>query len=431
MTETANKKIWSEALWKEAQGRDGLAETRARAWKRFCDLGFPGKKDESWKYTSLTPLASESFLSVKFPKPSAKTLEHVQKSLGQFKTSARIVFLDGWFISQLSDLKPLGDVFDFSSVKDLAVNRPEALEIETQNADALSVLNTALLQDGIWLSIRPESKPSAPLLIYFLQTSAEVHATTHIRNWITLGENASLQIVEWHDHLDGADLFWNQQTRFNLDAGAKLKHIRLQQAGPQTWSLSTSEVKLASKSHYERLDVELGARVSRNDLRVSLYSEQAACELKGMAVGGGEQHFDTQVIAAHISPAASSNQAYRNLLAGKAHGVFGGRVQVQKNAQKTEAHQVHKTLLLSDDASADAKPQLEIDNDDVQCSHGAAMGQLDEDSLFYLCSRGISRANAEKMLAEGFVEKLLDSVADESLHVFLSGQLKEKLAQLF
>jgi len=424
-------KIWGEALWKDAQGRDGLGAARALAWKRFCDLGFPTKTDEAWKYTSLSGMTAATFQTLLPAKPNTRVLEHVRQSLSLFRHCARLVFLDGWFVPQISDLKPLGDVYDFSSAKDLAANRPEALIFEVEKADSLSAMNAALFQDGAWFHLRPGCKAQAPLLVYFLHASQDFQASAQIRNWISIGENAKLELTEWHDSLSDSDLFWNQQTQFDLAEGATLEHVRLQKSGAQTWALSTSEVNLSAKSHYQRLDVELGARVSRNDLRVALQGEQAVCELKGMAIGGGVQHFDTQVTAAHISPGASSDQVYRNLLAGKSRGVFGGRVQVGKAALKTEAHQVHKTLLLSTEARADAKPQLEIDTDDVQCSHGAAMGQLDEDSLFYLRSRGISSANAEKMLAAGFVEKLLDSVKDEVLHSFLSEQLKEKLKTIF
>ena len=193
----------------------------------------------------------------------------------------------------------------------------------------------------------------------------------------------------------------------------------------------SSKITLAQKSRYQRLDCEFGARVSRNEIRILFSGEEATCSLKGIALGANSQHFDTQVAVDHAVPAASSDQVYRNLLAGKARGVFGGSVCVRKNAQKTDASQVHKTLLLSTEAQADVKPQLQIDADDVKCAHGAAIGQLDEDSLFYLQSRGISRVNAEKILATGFVEKLLDSVPEDSVRAFLLEQLKLKLTQLF
>lgn len=223
----------------------------------------------------------------------------------------------------------------------------------------------------------------------------------------------------------------NHEFHVRLAPDASLEHFRLQDAGSRVWLRSRTDVKCADQSRYERFDLEIGAGVSRNEIQAYLGGGGSHCRLTGIALGSDEQHFDTQTIIDHAVPSSASEQACRNLLGGKARAVFGGHVRVRPGAQKTDARQVHKTLLLSNEARADTKPQLQIDADDVQCSHGAAIGQLDEDSLFYLQSRGIARASAEKILATGFVEHLLTPVPDEFLKNFMTLRLEAKLNRVF
>lgn len=431
MKETEAKKIWGEALWREAEKRDELKEVRSRAWKNFEATGFPGSQDESWRYTPTSFIASHAFQFPAVAKPDAQALQHLQKHLESFKSAARIIFIDGWLMPQLSDLKPIAEQIDFSSMRELALHRPNAISLDPQKTKQFSAMNMALFQDGVWLNVHAGAKVEVPLLIYFLQTSSESYQSTQLQHVISMGEDSSLKIVEWHDHLSGGEMFFNQQMSFNLASSARLEHYRLQGSGSRVWMRSASDIVLNQKSRYQRLDLEAGSQVSRNEIQVSLAGQEANCELRGIGLGSQNRHFDTQVVVDHAVPAALSDQVYRNLLSGKSRGVFGGRVRVHRDAQKTEAHQVHKTLLLSNEARADTKPQLEIDADDVQCSHGAAIGQLDQDSLFYLRSRGINLAHAEKMLATGFVEKILDLIEDEVLRAFFQSQLKNQLSELF
>ncbi len=427
----AESKIWNEALWKSIEGHDALNEKRSLAWNAFVSAGFPNKKNESWRYTSLNSLMAGKFQFPERARPDKRILDYLRGRIESFKGYARLVFLDGFFVPQISDITALTDEIDFSNARELAVHRAHALAIETKKMDAFAAMNVALMQDGVWLNVHARAKPTVPLLIYFLQTAEEKDLTVQLKHWISLAAGSELKIVEWHDQLSDAPLFLNQQMQIQLGSDSQLQHVRIQQGSRDAWMLSASDVTLEKKSRYERLDLELGALVSRNEIRATFLNGESFCGLKGIGLGAGAQHFDTQVTMAHAVPNASSSQTYRNLLAGKARGVFGGRVRVQKDAQKTDASQAHKTLLLSKEARADTQPQLEIDADDVKCSHGAAIGQLDEDSLFYLQSRGINRSQAEKILAAGFVEQLLGAIPDESLRFFLLKQIEEKLTQLF
>ena len=431
MTELVEKIIWNDELWKEAQGRDGLKELRARSWKKFEQTGFPTLKEESWRYTSTAFVSSNRFHFAPLPRPDARTLEHLRSRLEVFKSSARIVFLDGWFMPQVSNLKPIEDGINFASMRDLALDRPQLLATHFKETGGFSAMNAALFQDGFWLHVHSGAKLATPLLIYFLQTSSAPFQTTQLRHSLSLGDASCLKIVEWHDCLDHPQIFFQQEVGIHLAKSSQLEHFRLQGSGSETWMRSATEVALEQKSRYERLDFEAGSRVSRNEIRADFLGGESVCILKGIGLGSQSQHLDTQVVVNHAVPGGTSDQVYRNLLSGNARGVFGGCVRVHPDAQKTDAQQVHKTLLLSSEARADTKPQLQIDADDVKCSHGAAIGQLDEDSLFYLRSRGISLANAEKILAAGFLEKVLDGLADETMRIFLKDHLKAQVANLF
>ncbi len=427
-----NKTIWNEKLWSEVCGLDALKELRSKAWARFETTGFPTLKSESWRYTPVSSIAGATdYLRPAAPKPNAKIIAHLQTQLQPFKDCARLIFISGWYVPQLSDLKPLEGQVDFASVKELALHRPAAIHLAPEKTAGFSAMNAALFQDGVWLTVREGAQASVPLLIYFFQDEDSPRATVQLRHWITMGGNSSLTILKWHDSLSAQPIFSNHEFEIQLGQGAILNQYRFQDGGAQDWLRSASSVRLSESSRYQRFDFDCGAKVSRNELAVEFQGGEAVCDLKGIGIGAGEQHFDTQVLMDHAVPAAASTQSYRNLLGGSAHAVFGGCVKVRPNAQKTDAQQVHKTLLVSKTARADTKPQLEIDADDVKCSHGAAVGQLSEDSLFYLQSRGIGRATAERMLAAGFVESLLESVTYAPWKQLMQTRLQTKLDGVF
>ncbi len=426
------KTIWNEKLWSEVRELDALKELRSKAWERFEATGFPSLKSESWRYTPVSSIsAMTDYVRPASPKPNAKTISHLQTQLQPFRDCARLIFINGWFMPQISDLKPLEGTADFSSVKELAVHRPNTIQIDPEQAGGFAAMNAALFQDGVWLHVRDEARASVPLLVYFFQDEDSSGTTVQLRHWISMGKNSALTVLEWHDSFSAKKVFSNHEFQIQLAQGASLSQYRFQDGGTGDWLRSSSHARLNEASRYQRLDFECGAQVSRNEISILLNGADAKCDLSGIAAGAGEQHFDTQVLMDHAVPKASSTQSYRNLLGGSARSVFGGCVKVRPEAQKTDAQQVHKTLLVSKDARADTKPQLEIDADDVKCSHGAAIGQLSEDSLFYLQSRGIGRAVAERMLASGFVEHLLESVTFEPWKKLMQSRLQVKLDGLF
>ncbi len=427
-----NKTTWNEKLWSEVRDLDALKELRSKSWARFEATGFPSLKSESWRYTPVSSVASmTNSVRPAAPKPNAKTMTHLQSQLQPFKDCARLIFINGWFMPQISDLKPLADAVDFASVKELAVHRPNTIQIDPEQTSGFAAMNAALFQDGVWLTVREDVQASVPLLIYFFQDEDSPSATVQLRHWITMGKNSSITILKWHDSLSAQPIFSNHELDIQLAQGAVLNQYRFQDGGAEEWLRSSARVEMSQASKYQRVDFECGAKVSRNEISILMNGAEAKCDLSGIAAGSGQQHFDTQVLLDHAVPAALSTQSYRNLLGDSSRAVFGGCVKVRPNAQKTDAQQVHKTLLVSKEARAYVKPQLEIDADDVKCSHGAAIGQLSEDSLFYLQSRGISRSSAERMLASGFVEQILDSVSYEPWKKLMQSRLQTKLDGVF
>jgi len=432
MTIEMNKTIWNEKLWSEVRELDALKELRSKAWDRFAATGFPTLKSEYWRYTSVSSvLGLSDCVRPIAPKTNARIIAHLQAQLQPFKDCARLIFINGWFMPQISDLKPLEGVLDFSSMKELGVHRPAAIQLDADRAEGFSAMNAALFQDGFWLNVREGARGDVPLLIYFFQDEDSPRTTVQLRHSIVMGNDSSLTILKWHDSLSAQPAFINHELEIQMGRGATLNQYRFQDGGAQDWLRSSTSVQMNESSQYNRFDFESGAKVSRNELTIEMNGPRAICNLSGIAVGEAEQHFDTQVVMDHAVPEASSSQSYRNLLGGSARAVFGGRVKVRPGAQKTDAQQVHKTLLVSKEARADTKPQLEIDADDVKCSHGAAIGQLSEDSLFYLQSRGISRPSAERMLASGFVEHLLESVTYEPWKKLMQARLRIKLDGVF
>lgn len=427
-----NKTIWNEKLWSEVRELDSLKELRSKAWARFEATGFPTLKSESWRYTPVNSVMSmANCVRPAAPKSNAKLIAHLQAQLQPFKECARLIFINGWFMPQISDLKPLENVADFASVKELGLHRPTAIHLDSEETTGFSAMNAALFQDGVWLTVRENAQAPVPLLIYFFQDEDSPRATVQLHHWINMGKDSSLTVLKWHDSLSAQPVFTNHEFEIQLGQGSVLNQYRFQDGGAQDWLRSSVRVTMSEASKYQRVDFECGAKVSRNEISILMNGPEAKCDLSGIAAGAGQQHFDTQALMDHAVPAAQSSQSYRNLLGDSSRAVFGGRVKVRPNAQKTDAQQVHKTLLVSKEARAYVKPQLEIDADDVKCSHGAAIGQLSEDSLFYLQSRGISRSAAERMLASGFVEQILDSISYEPWKKLMQSRLQAKLDGVF
>jgi len=360
-----------------------VKELRERAFARFAELGFPTTRNEEWRFTNIAPIARTTFqsrpagCSVVHPKPVEKlTLDEARKHLGRYAA------------------------FD-------------------QNA--FVALNTALWQDVIALRVPPGAVVEQPIEITFELHGAAI--ATHPRILILAGANAQCTIVETYKGT--GSYFTNAVTEIVADENAVIDHYKVQQEGSEAYHIATLQASLGRSANFTTHSISLGGALVRNDIGTVL-SEGTEATVNGLYLANGSQHIDNHTVIDHAKPHGTSHELYKGILDGRAHAVFNGRIIVRKDAQKTDSKQTNKNLVLSDDAVIDTKPELQIHADDVRCTHGATIGQLDAESMFYLQSRGIGKQDARNLLTYAFAQDIVDRIKVHSLKDSLERFLFEK-----
>ncbi len=379
----------------------GDPATRDAAARAFRALGLPGaaagRREEAWKYTSLRPLAEAPFHA------PLSTVGADAAGLLRLARS-RLVFVDGRYRPDLSDL-PEGSAFArFADV-------PEFGTLARPERDPLVALNTMLAEDGARIAV-PVGVDGGVVQLASLATEAQGRSTAfHPRHAIRLGAGARLTLLETATG-DGSYLH-NPVTEIVLDPGAVLSHVRLADEAAGAFHLATVYAELAEGAAYDGFTLNLGARVARTEFHVRLAGPDARAAINAAQLLGGTQHADVTSVVRHDALRGTSRQAVKNVLTGRARGVFQGRIEVARAAQKTDGYQMSQALLLSNEAEIDTKPELEIFADDVKCSHGATVGALDPEQMFYLRSRGVPEAQARAILVHAFLAEALEAVAHE------------------
>ena len=393
---------------------------RGSAMDRFEQLGFPIVGNEDWKYTNLAPFLKERF------SPAIRPETRIEPSqLAAFEypetTSSHLVLVNGFFYPESSRQRQLSSVVVldlFEAIADARYGKI-ARQYLARNADyhdnGLTALNTAFLQSGLFVIIPRNEKLEAPLQITFISESPEVNTANFPRVLVVSEENSSATIVENYVSLDQRAHFTNAVVEVVLLAGARLEHYRVQRENNNALHVATTAAELGRGSSYDTTSITLGAQLSRHDISVVLDNEGAECWVDGLYIVGANQHADTHSTIDHRQPYCKSHQLYKGILDGNGRAVFNGKIFVRHGAQKTDAMQTNKNLLLSNRARVDTKPQLEIFADDVKCAHGAAVGQLDPEELFYLQTRGLDTALARNLLTYGFAEEVIAKVKIESI----------------
>jgi len=407
-------------------GLDWFANLRRRASARVAAEGLPSRRIEEWRYTDLAPLARAAYA----PVPEDETGDGIDArtvaalALATEPTCHRLVFVDGRLRPALSELAALPKGAEIASLAETIETRPERLAPLLARGRAAEgaapvALNAALMTDGAVLMLDDGAVLDRPLHLIFLASGRAAPVANHLRNLIVAGRAARATVIETHAAPRGGDYWANAVTDVSLGAGATLRHVRLQDEGEDAIHLAATRVSLARDSAYHAFSLVTGGRLSRNEIAVRIAGENAESRLSGIALGRARQHLDTTIVVDHLAAAGRSAQHFRSVLTDSAHGVFQGRITVHQDAQQTDAHQLNKNLLLSDDAAVDTKPELEINADDVKCSHGATVGALDADALFYLRARGIDEALARRFLIESFVAEVVETLddADIAAHV--------------
>lgn len=409
------------------QQLDWLRQSRAEAIGRFAQQGFPTLRNEDWKYTNVSAIENRRFNVL--PAPDTELLSGLVDNHA-LPDSHLLVFVNGRLASDLSRLGRLPAGLTLTSLSDRLAQNPDDLE-ETlaiyPPSSAFADLNLALMSDGAYVRLPPGCSVKAPIQLLFI--ASEANLAIQPRNLVLAGAGSSASIVEHHVALGETSYFTNAVTDIVLDTGAAIEHHKLQQESPTAFHIATVNVAQEAKSRFISTSFALGARLARIGIAVKLQAADASCELAGLYLTDGRQHIDHHTRIDHLQPRCTSRELYKGVLNGASRAVFNGRVVVHPDAKGSDALQTNHNLLLSEGAEIDTKPQLEIWADDVKCSHGATVGQLDEDQVFYLCSRGIDRAAARAILTRAFAMEVVNRVSLPSLQAKLDELLQARLPQ--
>jgi Fe-S cluster assembly protein SufD len=371
----------------------GDPAVRAAGAEAFRRHGIPGAREEAWHYTSLRPLAETRFFA---PLANGTALRERLPAI----EAPCLVFANGHFDEALS-VQP--------SRASVRVRAPAYGALACPDREALVALNTMLAEDGAAIEVAPQTD-GGTLLLASLSAGASDHPIgAHLRHSLQLGRGARFTLLEIASG-EGSYLH-NPVMEIALDEGARLTHLRLQEESQAAFSMGTVYATLAAGATYDSFTLILGGRLTRTEVHARLAGEGAVAHINAAQLLGGTQHADFTTVVVHAAPACASRQTVKNVLAGRARGVYQGRIEVARGAQKTDGYQMNQALLLSPEAEADSKPELEIFADDVKCSHGATVGALDPEQLFYLRSRGIPEAEARAMLVRAFLAEALDPIA--------------------
>lgn len=390
-----------------------LNQVRQEAIARFAQLGFPTMRNEEWRYTNVS-----SFQNIPFQFEPASTLPKLSEAqIKPFRFGATgwptLVFVNGKFSQELSSPPQNHKGLYVGSLNQALISNPKLLEVHLSRyaaQDAFTALNTAFMRDGALIYLPEGETINEPIHLIFVSRSSGQNALIQPRNLIVAGPKSKASVVESYVAIDGASYVTNAVTEILVGEEANIDYYKIQREGAEAFHIGTTQVELKRAATFNSVSVSLGARLSRHNVNVRLSQEQAVCGLNGLYLGSGDQHMDHHTFVDHPEPHGTSHQLYKGILSGQASGAFSGKIFVREGAQKTDAHQSNKNLLLSEKATADTRPQLEILADDVQCTHGAAVGQLDENAIFYLNTRGIGIEQARRILCYGFAKEVIERI---------------------
>ena len=407
-----------------------LHDLRTAAIKNFEHKGFPTKKDEAWKYTSLNAILKKDF-SV-FPKNEA-TIEFkdVKKYFLHEIDTYKVVFIDGVFASNLSSTTHDGiDVCLMSS----ALTKPKyKMMIDTyfnqiaNKDESLTSLNTAFANEGAYINIPKSKVADKPIEIMYFSTGSEAALLVQPRNLVIVGENSHVQIIERHQCLNENAVLTNSVTEIFAQKRAIVDYYKIQNDELEANLIDNTYVSQKQESHVSVQTFSFGGNLTRNNLNFYHFGERLTSTLNGITIIGDKQHVDHYTLVHHAQPNCESFQDYKGIFSDRSTGVFNGKVYVEKEAQKTNAFQKSNNILLSDKATINAKPQLEIFADDVKCSHGCTVGQLDDKALFYMQSRGIPKKEATALLMYAFSNEVIESIKIPELKTRITKIIAQKL----
>jgi len=410
-----------------------LREMREKAFKFFTENGFPLAQSEEWKYTNVASLAKENFVlaelsetavsearseNLEIENDSMTAVPETSTFIFEESRASVLIFTNGVFdkaASRLGDLSSATILCFSEAAKDekyAEVFKAKLGSLVDSEKNGFTALNTAFIGEGAFIFLPKNARIEAPIQLLF---TTEEGKTSCPRVLIIAESFSEATFIETYVRSEESKYLTNSVIEISIADEAKIKHYRVQRESHNAFHVSTTAAEVHRGSVYDTMAINLGARLSRHDIKLKFNSEGGEAFVDGLYLLGGEQHHDTHSVIAHDVPNCTSHQTYKGILNDKSRGVFNGKVFVAVGASGTDGYQSNKNLLLSNEARVDTKPQLEIFNDDVKCSHGATVGQLEEEELFYLLSRGLNDSLARNLLTYGFAEEIVNKIGVESI----------------
>jgi Fe-S cluster assembly protein SufD len=420
--------------WFEQHGHKPpwLFPLRKAGMARFAELGFPTLRDEDWRFTNLSPLVKLPFKPVLESSPEGIALHNLDQFTFGNLSATRLVFVNGHYVAGLSSpsiQSPGVKVKSLAAalIEDAALLEKHLGRYAQDSTNSFAALNSAFFQDGGFVHLAPGKLMEQPVHLVFVSTKTEAGSASHPRNLIVLEKGSQATVIETYaSTVDGA-YFTNAVSELVLEEGSVLEHCKFQDESLSAFHVAAIHAHLGRGANLIAHSIATGARLSRNNIRTKLAAEGVECILNGLYLTRDDQLADHHMIVEHAQPHCNSHEYYNGILDGRSKGVFHGRILVRQPAQKTDAKQTNKNLLLSDEATADTKPQLEIYADDVKCTHGATIGQLNDESIFYLRARGIGAERARRMLIHAFAGEIIERIRCRALREELDRVVWDRL----
>ena len=402
-----------------------------QALANFCSRGFPTPKNEDWKYTNVIPLIKKNYTlsnPIKYNYTANNLAEIISRNnFGCYS----IVFINGFFCEELSQIEELLSEITLTNLSQALLSKSETIKhylenyLKTNSTD-FDAFNNLFVQDGIFISIPENKHLSKPIQLFYINSGCD-NSLQATRNIIVANTNSQATIIENYIGTDEYRYFNNTITQIHLEKNAKITHYKLTEENQHTLHIGNVFVEQEEHSQFNGFSISTGGQLVRSDTHVLLYEPNAHCTLNGLYLTAEKQHIDHHTLVDHISPHTTSQEFYKGILTDQSRAVFNGKVIVRPNAFKITAHQTNKNLLLADGAEIDTKPQLEIYADDVQCTHGTTVGQIDQNALFYLRSRGMPETAARGALIYAFAKEIIEQIPLETIRSYLRNKLSEKL----
>ncbi len=411
-----------------------LDKLREHAFQQFSDMGIPGSKNEEWKYTRVASLFNKEFQLPADPLTLSVTTEELKEiRLPGHEQANEMVFINGFYSFTLSRIRSNG-------IQVIALEEATKNEFSNQVTqwlgdssqylkDGINALNTAFVHGGVFVHVSKGQHLEHPIYIYHITDARSVNIFSQPRSLMIVDEHAQTQVVESYATLGSNESFTNQVMEIIIESEARLEYYKIQNDGSNTNQVSTTHIRQIGKSFSHIVTISLNGALIRNNLNVILDAKNCEAHLYGLYFQSGHSHIDNHTVVDNIKPNCLSNELYKGILSDHATGVFNGKIFVRQPAQKTNAYQSNKNILLSDNCSVNTKPQLEIFADDVKCTHGCTVGSLNEEGLFYLRSRGISEKTARNLLLAAYASDILEQVKPEPLRRWIEKLINNRLVK--